>query len=50
MRIYSNGTNLFNFSKFKLWDPEMGEMEWPIHYNVLLILVFNVLCKNYEKD
>jgi len=24
VRIYTNGTNLFNFSKFKLWDPEMG--------------------------
>ncbi|SDD83941.1 SusC/RagA family TonB-linked outer membrane protein [Niabella drilacis] len=24
LRIYTNGTNLFNFSRFKLWDPEMG--------------------------
>lgn len=24
MRIYLNGTNLLTFSKFKLWDPEMG--------------------------
>jgi len=23
-RIYFNGTNLLTFSKFKLWDPEMG--------------------------
>lgn len=23
-RIYANGQNLFAFSKFKLWDPEMG--------------------------
>lgn len=23
-RIYFSGSNLFNFSKFKLWDPEMG--------------------------
>jgi TonB-linked SusC/RagA family outer membrane protein len=23
-RIYTNGTNLLTFSKFKLWDPEMG--------------------------
>jgi len=23
-RIYLSGTNLFHFSKFKLWDPEMG--------------------------
>lgn len=23
-RIYANGTNLLTFSKFKLWDPEMG--------------------------
>jgi TonB-linked SusC/RagA family outer membrane protein len=24
LRIYANGQNLFAFSKFKLWDPEMG--------------------------
>ncbi len=24
MRFYINGTNLFTFSAFKLWDPEMG--------------------------
>lgn len=24
MRIYMSGTNLLHFSKFKLWDPEMG--------------------------
>ena len=24
MRFYVSGTNLFNFSKFKLWDVEMG--------------------------
>jgi hypothetical protein len=24
MRIYVSGTNLLTFSKFKLWDPEMG--------------------------
>ena len=24
LRIYFSGTNLFTFSKFKLWDPEMG--------------------------
>jgi TonB-linked SusC/RagA family outer membrane protein len=24
MRIYFNGTNLLTFSKFKLWDPELG--------------------------
>jgi len=23
-RVYLSGTNLFTFSKFKLWDPEMG--------------------------
>lgn len=23
-RVYANGQNLFAFSKFKLWDPEMG--------------------------
>lgn len=24
IRFYANGTNLLTFSKFKLWDPEMG--------------------------
>jgi len=24
LRIYFTGTNLLTFSKFKLWDPEMG--------------------------
>jgi len=24
LRVYFSGTNLFTFSKFKLWDPEMG--------------------------
>ena len=24
VRIYLSGTNLLTFSKFKLWDPEMG--------------------------
>ena len=24
LRFYLTGTNLFNWSKFKLWDPEMG--------------------------
>ena len=23
-RLYVNGVNLMNFSKFKLWDPEMA--------------------------
>lgn len=23
-RVYASGTNLFTFSNFKLWDPEMG--------------------------
>ena len=24
MRVYVSGNNLFAFSKFKLWDPELG--------------------------
>ncbi len=24
LRVYVSGTNLFYFSKFKLWDPEMA--------------------------
>jgi hypothetical protein len=23
-RVYVSGTNLLTFSKFKMWDPEMG--------------------------
>src|SRR5690606_12802347 len=32
LRIYANGTNLFTFSKFKLWDVEMaGEgLKYPV--------------------
>jgi len=32
VRIYVNGTNLFLISKFKLWDPEMGDnpLAYPI--------------------
>jgi hypothetical protein len=37
-RIYANGQNLFAFSKFKLWDPEMGGngLGYPVQavYNV----------------
>lgn len=42
MRIYSNGTNLFNFSKFKLWDPEMGGngMAYPLQR----VINFGVQC------
>lgn len=25
LRLYLSGTNLFNITKFKLWDPEMGD-------------------------
>ena len=28
LRIYFTGTNLFTFSKFKAWDPEMGNEGW----------------------
>ena len=32
VRLYVNGTNLFLISKFKLWDPEMGNnpLAYPI--------------------
>lgn len=26
LQVYANGTNLLTFSKFKLWDPELGSM------------------------
>lgn len=38
LRIYASGTNLLTFSKFKLWDPEMGGngLGYPIQrvYNI----------------
>ena len=44
LRIYFSGTNLFTFSKFKLWDPEMGGngLGYPIQkvYNLGLQLSF----------
>ena len=32
VRLYVNGTNLLLISKFKLWDPEMGDnpLAYPI--------------------
>ncbi|MCT4646014.1 MAG: TonB-dependent receptor [Carboxylicivirga sp.] len=32
IRIYASGTNLFTWSKFKLWDPELGGngMQYPV--------------------
>ncbi|MDR2562611.1 MAG: TonB-dependent receptor [Prevotellaceae bacterium] len=44
VRIYLSGSNLFTISKFKLWDPEMGDngLGYPIQrvYNVGLTLNF----------
>ncbi len=44
LRIYLSGTNLLTFSKFKLWDPEMGGegLGYPIQkvYNLGLLLSF----------
>ena len=45
VRIYLSGTNLLTFSKFKLWDPEMGGgagMKYPTQrtYNVGIQLTF----------
>lgn len=43
-RIYLSGSNLLTFSKFKLWDPEMGSngLGYPIQrvYNIGLTLNF----------
>ena len=43
-RIYFNGTNLATFSKFKLWDPEMGGngLGYPVQkvYNIGLNMNF----------
>jgi hypothetical protein len=32
LRLYASGINLYTFSKFKLWDPEMGGrgLDYPI--------------------
>jgi TonB-linked SusC/RagA family outer membrane protein len=44
LRIYFVGTNLLTFSKFKLWDPEMGGegLKYPIQkvYNIGIQLSF----------
>ena len=44
LRLYFSGTNLLTFSKFKLWDPEMGGngLGYPIQkvYNFGLQLSF----------
>ena len=45
MRFYLRGSNLLTFSKFKLWDPEMGGgagMKYPTQrtYNVGIQLTF----------
>jgi TonB-linked SusC/RagA family outer membrane protein len=44
MRVYFSGTNLLTFSKFKLWDPEMGGngLGYPVQrvYNIGLNLNF----------
>lgn len=44
LRIYLSATNLFSLSKFKLWDPEMGDngLGYPIQrvYNLGLTLNF----------
>jgi TonB-linked SusC/RagA family outer membrane protein len=43
-RIYLNGENLFYFSSFKLWDPEMGGngLSYPINrrFNIGVQLIF----------
>lgn len=43
-RVYLSGTNLFSWSRFKLWDPEMGEsgLDYPLQrtVNVGLNLTF----------
>ena len=44
VRIYFNGSNLLTWSKFKLWDPEMGPngLGYPIQrvYNIGLNVNF----------
>lgn len=44
LRLYMSGTNLFTFSNFKLWDPEMGGngLAYPLQrvYNIGLLINF----------
>ena len=42
-RVYLSGTNLFTFSKFKLWDPEMGGngLDYPVQKVVNLGINLN---------
>ena len=45
IRIFLLGNNLLTFSKFKLWDPELGNgsgNEYPITKSVTLGLVVNL--------
>lgn len=37
LRIYVSGTNLFNISKFKIWDTEWGTTVWDILFNEYLM-------------
>ena len=40
LRFYVNGTNLFLISKFKLWDPEMGDR--PLAYPIQRVVNIGV--------
>ena len=45
VRIYFLGTNLLTFSKFKLWDPELGSsngQEYPLSRSYTLGLTINI--------
>ncbi len=42
LRIYANGANLFSFSKFKLWDPEMAGNG--LGYPLQRIINFGIQC------
>lgn len=45
VRIYFMGTNLVTFSKFKLWDPELGSVDgqdYPLSRSYTLGLTINI--------
>jgi TonB-linked outer membrane protein, SusC/RagA family len=45
LRVFMIGTNLFTFSKFKMWDPELGSStgeEYPIVKTISLGLTVNI--------
>ena len=44
LRVYVSGNNLFCFSKFKLWDPELGTndgLKYPMNRSIMFGMDLN---------